>query len=326
MDDVLQAQFDRVEQALGTLVDSIASYNPNPQAAVDLVAADNELSHGLDQLARHQANHARLQTLRAEAEALEEQLKSSVAALASLRRELSETPATVFPAASRPVPFDELLQYAKSISRYTVPPTFRERVPDAEDSAKELDAPTSAPATNGLNTPTTAVAPVEAPHSAVEAPHSAAEAPHSAAEARKEGEAPKEGGEEEKKEEAAAVPEISAAEAEWLQKLKDSGHPWFPWPHAEKIRRGSLWKLYYYREHGRNLDEFDIEAHEEAERKAFEHDPEAPTEKPADVQAEPHVQDQRAQQGPPPQAASAAPAAPPAGGFTLFDDMESDDE
>jgi hypothetical protein len=49
MDDVLQAQFDRVEQALGTLVDSIASYNPNPQAAIDLVAADDELSHGLDQ-------------------------------------------------------------------------------------------------------------------------------------------------------------------------------------------------------------------------------------------------------------------------------------
>lgn len=49
MDEVLQVQFDRMEQAFGTLVDSIASYNPNPQAAVDLVAADDELSHGLDQ-------------------------------------------------------------------------------------------------------------------------------------------------------------------------------------------------------------------------------------------------------------------------------------
>ena len=49
MEDILSAQFDRVEQALGTLVDSIAAYNPNPQAAVDLVAADEELSQGLDQ-------------------------------------------------------------------------------------------------------------------------------------------------------------------------------------------------------------------------------------------------------------------------------------
>lgn len=52
MDDVLQAQFERVEHALGTLVDSIASYNPNPQAATDLVAADEQLSHGLDQRKR----------------------------------------------------------------------------------------------------------------------------------------------------------------------------------------------------------------------------------------------------------------------------------
>ncbi|KAJ4383513.1 hypothetical protein N0V86_001565 [Didymella sp. IMI 355093] len=306
MDDLLQAQFDRVEQALDTLVDSIASYNPNPQAAIDLVAADDELSHGLDQLARHQANHARLQTLRAEADVLEEQLKSSVAALAGLRKELSETPATVFPSDSRPVPFNELLQYAKSISRYTVPPTFRERVPDAEDPAKEpeaLEAPTSAPATNGLNTPTTAVAPVTASQGAAEASH--------------EGEAPKEG------EPPAAVPELSEAEAEWLQKLKSSGHPWTPWPNTLKILKSNLWKLYWYREHGRNIDEFDIEAHEEEERKRFEDLPEAPAEKAAEVHVEPQVQEQRVQQVPPPQA---APAAPAAGGFTLFDDMESDDE
>lgn len=49
MEDILSAQFDRVEKALSTLVDSIAAYNPSPQAAVDLVAADDELSQGLDQ-------------------------------------------------------------------------------------------------------------------------------------------------------------------------------------------------------------------------------------------------------------------------------------
>lgn len=48
MDDILVAQFERVEKALGTLVDSIAAYNPSPQAALDLVAADDELSQGLD--------------------------------------------------------------------------------------------------------------------------------------------------------------------------------------------------------------------------------------------------------------------------------------
>jgi hypothetical protein len=49
MEDVLSTQFDRVEKALSTLVDSIAAYNPSPQAALDLVAADDDLSRGLDQ-------------------------------------------------------------------------------------------------------------------------------------------------------------------------------------------------------------------------------------------------------------------------------------
>jgi hypothetical protein len=49
MEDILSTQFDRVEKALTTLVDSIAAYNPSPQAALDLVAADDQLSQGLDQ-------------------------------------------------------------------------------------------------------------------------------------------------------------------------------------------------------------------------------------------------------------------------------------
>jgi hypothetical protein len=53
MDDILNEQFERVERALTTLVDSIAAYNPSTQAAVDLVAADDELSEGLDQRMQH---------------------------------------------------------------------------------------------------------------------------------------------------------------------------------------------------------------------------------------------------------------------------------
>ncbi|KAJ8109174.1 hypothetical protein OPT61_g7656 [Boeremia exigua] len=301
MDDILQVQFDRVEQALGALIDSIASYNPNPQAALDLVAADDELSHGLDQLARHQANHARLSSLRAEADSLEEQLKSSVAALAGLRKELSETPATIFPDTSRPVPFDELLQYAKSIAKYTVPPTFRERIPDADGvTSKDKDTiepPASAPATNGLNTPTTATAPTEPAKDNTETQKDSEELD-------------------------AAVPEITAEEEEWLKKLKDRGFAWYPWPDSDKIRRGNLWKLYHYREQGHNLETFDIEAYEEEERNKFS-DYVQPQQAAEEVQPEPQLQEQRAQQAPP---AQAVPAAPARAGFTLFDDMESDEE
>lgn len=49
MDQILHAHFERVEAALNALVDSISSYNPSPAAALDLVAADDELSKGLEQ-------------------------------------------------------------------------------------------------------------------------------------------------------------------------------------------------------------------------------------------------------------------------------------
>jgi hypothetical protein len=47
MDKTLEAQFQRVEKALATLIASISTYNPNPGFAQDLVNADAELSHGL---------------------------------------------------------------------------------------------------------------------------------------------------------------------------------------------------------------------------------------------------------------------------------------
>lgn len=49
MDTVLHTQLDRVEKALTTLIDSIASYNPSIIAANDLLAADDELNNGVKQ-------------------------------------------------------------------------------------------------------------------------------------------------------------------------------------------------------------------------------------------------------------------------------------
>jgi hypothetical protein len=162
---------------------------------------------------QHQANHARIQTLRAEADALEQQLKTSVAALASLRRELFDTPATTFPEDSRPVPFDELLQYAKNISTYTVPPTYRERIPTPPPAGQdtEPEAESNAPASNGFGTP------AQGP-------------PRDDAQAKGEVVAPK---------------EITAEEAEWLKKLNESNSQWQPWPHNDKIRRSNLMQIQY---------------------------------------------------------------------------------
>ncbi|KAF2807657.1 uncharacterized protein BDZ99DRAFT_464576 [Mytilinidion resinicola] len=152
MDAILQAQFQRVETALNTLIDSITSYNPSTQAAVNLVAADDELSKGLEQLAVHQANYARILSLRQTVTSLEGQLKGSLTALADLRKELLATPATTFPASSRHVPFDEVLQFAKNLAKYTAPSAIRPP-PAKEVAPPEQTDQADVNMSNGVGTP-----------------------------------------------------------------------------------------------------------------------------------------------------------------------------
>ena len=52
MEEVLDHQFQRVDTALKTLVDSLTSYNPSPAAALELVAADENLNLGLEKRKR----------------------------------------------------------------------------------------------------------------------------------------------------------------------------------------------------------------------------------------------------------------------------------
>lgn len=48
MNEYLDVRFARVEKALETLIKSISGYNPSPNIANDLVAADAELNQGLE--------------------------------------------------------------------------------------------------------------------------------------------------------------------------------------------------------------------------------------------------------------------------------------
>jgi len=49
MDKIIDIRFERVENALAKLINSISQYNPSPALATDLVTADAELSQGLEQ-------------------------------------------------------------------------------------------------------------------------------------------------------------------------------------------------------------------------------------------------------------------------------------
>jgi hypothetical protein len=240
-------------------------------------------------VARHQANHARIQSLRAEANALQEQLKTSVSALASLRHELFETPATIFPADSRPVRLDELLQYAKNISPHTVPPTYRERAPPA--AADKDDAASSAPPTNGVNTP--------------------ANAPDAMDITKDTPQEPKEGGAPE-----SAPLEVTAEEEEWLKKLNDDKKTWYPWPSYEKIRQGNLYKLMYWQAKGKKMDEFNIHAYEEVLQGK-----DLPVEEVTNPELEAAIQGaQGQQQAPAPRVRGPAPPQKIFEGFQEFDD------
>ncbi|KAL2042458.1 hypothetical protein N7G274_004950 [Stereocaulon virgatum] len=125
MNDIIQSQLDRVGSALATLIDSISSYNPSIPATSALITADDELNRGLKQLATHQRNHARILQLREQITQHNEQITFTLTTLASTRADLLATPTSLPPKETRNVPYTELLEYAKRISRFTAPPTFR---------------------------------------------------------------------------------------------------------------------------------------------------------------------------------------------------------
>ncbi|KAF6235324.1 hypothetical protein HO173_006520 [Letharia columbiana] len=142
MNNIIQAQLDRVETALNTLIESIASYNPSIPAANALLAADDDLNEGLQQLvSTHQRNHARIQSLRSTIDQQNASITDTLTALASTRADLLSIPSSLPQKDARNVPYNELLDYAKRISRYTVPPTFRHALPPAQ--------PAIPPAVNG---------------------------------------------------------------------------------------------------------------------------------------------------------------------------------
>ncbi|KAF4636391.1 hypothetical protein G7Y89_g1695 [Cudoniella acicularis] len=159
MNEVIDKRFERLDKALVTLINSISTYNPSTTLANDLVVADADLSQGLEQLSIHQSNHAKILSLRAISHELDTQIRETLTLLTSTRAELLSTPATIFPPSANTVSYSELLDYARRISKFTLPSTYRE--PDAQTAADTGEAAgTNTPKeaksetqTNGTSTP-----------------------------------------------------------------------------------------------------------------------------------------------------------------------------
>ncbi|KAL8652702.1 MAG: hypothetical protein Q9226_004161 [Calogaya cf. arnoldii] len=226
MNAIIQNQLDRVDNALNTLTASIESYNPSVPAAIDLLAADDELQRGVKLLAQHQANHSRILRLRSDIEAHEQQTKSTLTLLAETREELISTPATTFPEYSRNVPFTELLDYAKNISRYTVPPTFREPLPQPKPADTANKVETATPIVNGTGD---GVAETRGANVVTN------------------GENTQDG---EEKAKGVGVSSLTPEEELWLNEL--ARKEFVPWPNEEVIKRGALGQIQVMLEQGVN--------------------------------------------------------------------------
>ena len=160
----------------------------------------------------HQANYARILDLKETNDALNQHITSTLTLLADSRKELLATPATVFPKNQRNVPYSELLDYAKRISRFTVPPTFRLRAPataPAQPTTTEVaNGVSDAIAEGGNATPT-------------------------------DGESNGHG---------IGISSLEQKEVEWLDPPNQI--PFVPWPSEEVIKRGALAQIQVMLEQG----------------------------------------------------------------------------
>ncbi|TVY54357.1 Mediator of RNA polymerase II transcription subunit 4 [Lachnellula cervina] len=160
MEEIIDRRFERVERALATLITSISTYNPAPALANDLT--QSSLKGSNNAISTHQSNHAKILSLQATSQDLDTQIRETLTLLTSTRSALLSTPSTSFPphTSTNPVSYSELLSYARRISKFTLPTSYRES--ESEGGAEETGANTpreskSGTQTNGTATPVNGV-------------------------------------------------------------------------------------------------------------------------------------------------------------------------
>ena len=179
-------------------------------------------------MAAHQANYARICQLRAASQKLDDQSKDTVKTLADLRREILATPATVFPESQNSVNYHELLSYAKRISRFTVPPTYRPPAPwDAKPSSKKTSTPASPDQYTSVPDATSPAAGENGKESEAPAPTATEEAGPGV-----------------------GLRDLNESTRDWLDPLAKL--PFVPWPDDTAIRSGGLAIVQYLIEAGKD--------------------------------------------------------------------------
>ncbi|KAI9158204.1 Mediator of RNA polymerase II transcription subunit 4 [Paramyrothecium foliicola] len=252
MDKIIDTHFERLEKALSGLIDSVTKYHPSTVQAEELSAADIELSKGLENVQTHQNNYLRIQELRKSSAALDTQIRETLATLAATRKDIVTTHTTSYPKdPNYPVAYEELLSYARRISKTTLPP------------ASTLQAAASA-------IPDTQVSQTPIP----DAQHSSAPTPSAVTPSQTHSPAVINGAIQPTSEQPTQQTTTSVntglpeGMSQWLNPL--SGQLFFPWPLEDKIRSGALASNQMLAEQGIDPKGYDPVEEEERKRKEEE--------------------------------------------------------
>jgi len=270
MNSTIQYQLDRIETALTTLTDSIASYNPSVTAVHDLLAADDALTEGLNQceylipsldlstptplpppptnadktsVSTHQANNARILSLHSTSTSLTTTLTNTLTTLSALRASILAAPATTQTPSQRPIPSSTLLDYAKNISRYTAPPSLREKLLAAKatlpsEPSKQQPStqqtPSTEPSTQQPSTQPNTQQELPIPNgTSIPTPfHPATDNPTTTSNP--------------------GISSLTAPEIQWLDPALHA--PFLAWPSEDRIRRGGLAALQAKLESGEDIE------------------------------------------------------------------------
>ncbi|KAH7016891.1 vitamin-D-receptor interacting mediator subunit 4-domain-containing protein [Ilyonectria destructans] len=246
MDTHIDGRFERLEKALTSLIDSVTKYHPSTAYGRELEIADDELCRGLEEVQTHQNNYLRIQNLRESSTVLDAQIRETLSSLATTRKDIVTTQTTTFPAGpSYAIGYEELLSYARRISKTTMPPAGTINglppSPDIQTPLPDSQAPS-------------VMTPSAPPSSQVQSPAVMNGTPQMTSEPPTQQTTMSAN---------TVLPEIMS---QYLNPL--SGQLFFPWPLEDKIRAGSLASNQVLSEQG--IDPKGYDPVEEEERKRRE--------------------------------------------------------
>lgn len=245
MDKYIDSRFERLEKALASLIDSVTKYHPSIIQAEELKAADADLSKGLEQVQTHQNNFLRIQKLRQSSAVLDSQIRDTLTSLANTRKDIVTTQTTIYPSEPNyPIAYEELLSYARRISKTTLPPAAAVEVATTSPEAQTLTQ-TPNPDSQQQSAPAPSAPTLSQPQSPAVSSEQATQQTTTSMNT--------------------SLPE---GMHQYLNPL--SGQLFFPWPLEDKIRSGALASYQMLLEQGIDPKDYDPATEEERKRKEEE--------------------------------------------------------